>query len=101
MPPRIEEWVSGIEHISVGDSLVACSTEFSGSVLTFSLATGSLVYEIPGLYQPSKVAVVHGTEEDELKPRRSHKAMGITVMAKAPIAFAALKTVRTWKWTSI
>ncbi|KAG0328814.1 hypothetical protein BG000_000304, partial [Podila horticola] len=53
----IEDWVSGIEHISVGDSLVACSTEFSGSVLVFSLATGSLVYEIPGLYQPSKMCM--------------------------------------------
>ncbi|KAG0084737.1 hypothetical protein BGZ93_010914 [Podila epicladia] len=57
MPPGIEDWVSGIEHICVGDSLVACSTEFSGSVLVFSLATGSLVYEIPGLYQPSKMCM--------------------------------------------
>ncbi|KAG0051780.1 hypothetical protein BGZ83_003306 [Gryganskiella cystojenkinii] len=53
----VEDWVSGIEHICVGDSLVACSTEFSGSVLVFSLATGSLVYEIPGLYQPSKMCM--------------------------------------------
>ncbi|KAG0025753.1 hypothetical protein BGZ81_006860 [Podila clonocystis] len=57
MPPGTEDWVSGIEHICVGDSLVACSTEFSGSVLVFSLATGSLVYEIPGLYQPSKMCM--------------------------------------------
>ncbi|KAF9098320.1 hypothetical protein BGX27_000830 [Mortierella sp. AM989] len=56
-PPGLEDWTSGIEHICVGDSLVACSTEFSGSVLVFSLATGSLVYEIPGLYQPSKMCM--------------------------------------------
>ncbi|KAF9907880.1 hypothetical protein BX616_000304 [Lobosporangium transversale] len=56
-PPGLDYWVSGIEHICVGDSLVACSTEFSGSVLVFSLATGSLVYEIPGLYQPSKMCM--------------------------------------------
>ncbi|KAF9214725.1 hypothetical protein BGZ59_003141, partial [Podila verticillata] len=57
MPPGIQDWVSGIEHICVGDSLVACSTEFPGSVLVFSLATGSLVYEIPGLHQPSKMCM--------------------------------------------
>ncbi|KAI1304998.1 hypothetical protein EDD11_005022 [Mortierella claussenii] len=56
-PPGLDDWISGIEHICVGDSLVACSTEFSGSVLVFSLATGSLVYEIPGLYQPSKMCM--------------------------------------------
>ncbi|KAF9170863.1 hypothetical protein BGX21_008321 [Mortierella sp. AD011] len=56
-PPGLEDWTSGIEHICVGDSLVACSTEFSGSVLVFSLATGSMVYEIPGLYQPSKMCM--------------------------------------------
>lgn len=41
----------------MGDSLVACSTEFSGSVLIFSLATGSLVYELPGLHQPVKMCM--------------------------------------------
>ncbi|KAF8982370.1 hypothetical protein BGZ46_001412 [Entomortierella lignicola] len=55
--PGLEDWTAGIEHICVSDSLVACSTEFSGSVLVFSLATGSLVYEIPGLYQPSKMCM--------------------------------------------
>ncbi|KAG0243075.1 hypothetical protein BGW41_002937 [Actinomortierella wolfii] len=55
--PGLDDWISGIEHICVGDSLVACSTESSGSVLVFSLATGSLVYEIPGLYQPSKICM--------------------------------------------
>ncbi|KAG0333312.1 hypothetical protein BG004_000895 [Podila humilis] len=57
MAAGVEDWGSGIEHICVGDSLVACSTEFSGSVLVFSIATGSLVYEIPGLYQPSKLCM--------------------------------------------
>ncbi|KAF9142232.1 hypothetical protein BGX30_003095 [Mortierella sp. GBA39] len=56
-PHGLDDWISGIEHICVGDSLVACSTEFSGSVLVFSLGTGSLVYEIPGLYQPSKMCM--------------------------------------------
>ncbi|KAF9339768.1 hypothetical protein BGZ91_004765 [Linnemannia elongata] len=56
-PQGLDDWISGIEHICVGDSLVACSTEFSGSVLVFSLGTGSLVYEIPGLYQPSKMCM--------------------------------------------
>ncbi|KAF9182197.1 hypothetical protein BGZ51_004882 [Haplosporangium sp. Z 767] len=55
--PGQDDWVSGIEHICVGESLVSCSTDFSGSVLVFSLATGSLVYEIPGLYQPSKMCM--------------------------------------------
>ncbi|KAG0033951.1 hypothetical protein BGZ82_005909 [Podila clonocystis] len=81
MPPGTEDWVSGIEHICVGDSLVACSTEFSGSVLVFSLATGSLVYEIP---------------EGKREPRRMHKVMGnITDMAKMLIAFATINTART------
>ncbi|KAF9154761.1 hypothetical protein BG015_012086 [Linnemannia schmuckeri] len=56
-PHGLDDWISGIEHICVGDSLVACSTEYSGSVLVFSLGTGSLVYEIPGLYQPSKMCM--------------------------------------------
>lgn len=56
-PHGLDDWISGIEHICIGDSLVACSTEFSGSVLVFSLGTGSLVYEIPGLYQPSKMCM--------------------------------------------
>ncbi|KAF9130137.1 hypothetical protein BGW39_003419 [Mortierella sp. 14UC] len=56
-PHGLDDWISGIEHICVGDSLVACSTEFSGSVLVFSLGTGTLVYEIPGLYQPSKMCM--------------------------------------------
>ncbi|KAF9424627.1 hypothetical protein BGZ94_008022 [Podila epigama] len=57
VPPGAEDWVSGIDHICVGDSLVTCSTEISGSTLVFSLATGSLVYEIPGLYQHSKMCM--------------------------------------------
>ncbi|KAK3832339.1 MAG: hypothetical protein J3R72DRAFT_237558 [Linnemannia gamsii] len=56
-PHGLDDWISGIEHVCVGDSLVACSTEFSGSVLVFSLGTGTLVYEIPGLYQPSKMCM--------------------------------------------
>ncbi|KAG0296888.1 hypothetical protein BGZ96_008243 [Linnemannia gamsii] len=56
-PHGLDDWISGIEHICVGDSLVACSTEFSGSVLVFSLGTGARVFEIPGLYQPSKMCM--------------------------------------------
>ncbi|KAF9586061.1 hypothetical protein BGW38_010051 [Lunasporangiospora selenospora] len=51
------DWVSGVEHICVGESLLACSMENSRSILVFSLATGSLVYEIPGMYQRSKICM--------------------------------------------
>ncbi|KAG0324242.1 hypothetical protein BGZ99_002027, partial [Dissophora globulifera] len=80
VPSDLEDWLSGIEIICVGDSLVACSTEFSGSVLVFSLATGSLVYEIPGLYRPSKMCMTdfflltggRGTRSQDRRMRGQH-----------------------------
>ncbi|KAG0296018.1 hypothetical protein BGZ98_001138, partial [Dissophora globulifera] len=80
VPSDLEDWLSGIEIICVGDSLVACSTEFSGSVLVFSLATGSLVYEIPGLYRPSKMCMTdfflltggRGTRSQDRRMRSQH-----------------------------
>lgn len=53
----INRWLCGIDSLCVGDSLVACTTEISASVLIFSLATGSLVYEMPGAHIPTKMCM--------------------------------------------
>ncbi|KAF9429393.1 hypothetical protein BGZ76_001362 [Entomortierella beljakovae] len=61
LPPHqagaVDTWFYGVEHVSVGDSLVACSTDYTGSILVFSIATGSLVYELSGSYQPTKMCM--------------------------------------------